>query len=1100
MQNTVTNGVRRSPRQRFSSTGLLRAVHDETGMRSEFEHDALAQWVKVKTQGPGWSQAQVETLLRDGAGRLLESGAGEGAAYRGRERLMWDANGRLLVRALAQGQLQRYGYDLEGRLSARDLVAGAVQISEQQEFDDQGRLKTLRTGQGPALTLQYDETGRPASAVDALGREHRPRLRIAAEAVPSPRQLKDDWGRVVKTLSADAGWRVQGFDAADRLSFNLDALGQRAHYRYDTAGRIEEQEVWSANAKAPVLTRWRYQGRRLVSLEHPSQREHYAYDARGLLIAKTIKRPDLGAAWAAVSRYEYDAQGQLQAQSLPDGSWLVLRRDGQGRVLALERERLRGSWLAALLPTQVLARDVQRDAVGLSRYVAGNGLINEWLRSREGVLAKVRVHGGREPGKAEQAERYAALLGMGSARAAPAPTPASEPTLPSDGWRKVFAGASPPGALMDKRYLWDAAGNLLVQSERGQALQGLASHAYDQRDRLIASASSRLGIQRWAYDAASRRVLQQSAQPDAKELQAGTQALKYQEGTHRWLGSDGSLAAEYDATGMPHQLRLPVGPRRLQWDAHGRLMGVTLPDGKLAASFRYSHRGERIATDHEGVRQHFLHDEQRRVVAELDSQGKVRRQIVYLGDLPLAFIEHAQAAPVSTEPSAWQVLRRAWRDWADGGERIVWLHSNHLGAVEAASDDRAQLFWQGQYDSHGSLRQQQGRLEQPLRLPGQWFDAATGLHHNDQRWYDPERGEYLSPDPLGTPDGPNAYSYVRANPLRYVDPEGLLLFAFDGTGNDETKPAEVSNVVRFRDAYQDKWRYITGPGTKDPESGIEGGLWDVIKSTTGKVRIAKMIEYLNAESDGVDDNTAIDIDVTGFSRGAAQARDFASQVTKLAKGGWYRYKDKDGKEACQKLNFRFMGIWDSVLSTHTGSYDLRIPDEFQHVAHAVALNEYRSLFPLESIVGGKVPEGKTRIERGFLGSHSDIGGSFPEGDLARVAYIWMVDQAKAAGLKMNEPDRHIIASPVLHDESANLFAEDGPKPTASSEDRKVRWQGGGSQKQRTAKMGGMSYPDTEEFIKYDSSPKGIISGKVDMKEYAGWLEKNGYDLKLTVGP
>ena len=46
-------------------------------------------------------------------------------------------------------------------------------------------------------------------------------------------------------------------------------------------------------------------------------------------------------------------------------------------------------------------------------------------------------------------------------------------------------------------------------------------------------------------------------------------------------------------------------------------------------------------------------------------------------------------------------------------------------------------------------------------------------------------------------------------------------------------------------------------------------------------------------------------------------------------------------------------------------------------------------FPVESILQGPftaVPvEDKTRIEMGFLGSHSDIGGGFKEGDLEKYA-------------------------------------------------------------------------------------------------------------------
>jgi RHS repeat-associated protein len=76
----------------------------------------------------------------------------------------------------------------------------------------------------------------------------------------------------------------------------------------------------------------------------------------------------------------------------------------------------------------------------------------------------------------------------------------------------------------------------------------------------------------------------------------------------------------------------------------------------------------------------------------------------------------------------------------------------------------------------GSAQAQQAVLN--LRLPGQYFDEETGLHDNWHRSYDPRpqspnHGRYLSPDPLGYPDGPDPYSYVNGDPVNKVDPSGL---------------------------------------------------------------------------------------------------------------------------------------------------------------------------------------------------------------------------------------------------------------------------------------------------------------------------------------
>ncbi|RJP40621.1 MAG: RHS repeat-associated core domain-containing protein [Desulfobacteraceae bacterium] len=60
-----------------------------------------------------------------------------------------------------------------------------------------------------------------------------------------------------------------------------------------------------------------------------------------------------------------------------------------------------------------------------------------------------------------------------------------------------------------------------------------------------------------------------------------------------------------------------------------------------------------------------------------------------------------------------------------------------------------------------------------LRFPGQYYDAETGLHYNWHRYYDPDTGRYLTPDPIGLAGGINPFVYSENNPVNLIDPWGL---------------------------------------------------------------------------------------------------------------------------------------------------------------------------------------------------------------------------------------------------------------------------------------------------------------------------------------
>ena len=63
----------------------------------------------------------------------------------------------------------------------------------------------------------------------------------------------------------------------------------------------------------------------------------------------------------------------------------------------------------------------------------------------------------------------------------------------------------------------------------------------------------------------------------------------------------------------------------------------------------------------------------------------------------------------------------------------------------------------------------------PYGFTGRRLDAETGLWYYRNRMYSPVLGRFLQRDPAGYVDGMNLYAYVQNNPIKYLDPEGLMV-------------------------------------------------------------------------------------------------------------------------------------------------------------------------------------------------------------------------------------------------------------------------------------------------------------------------------------
>ena len=310
-----------------------------------------------------------------------------------------------------------------------------------------------------------------------------------------------------------------------------------------------------------------------------------------------------------------------------------------------------------------------------------------------------------------------------------------------------------------------------------------------------------------------------------------------------------------------------------------------------------------------------------------------------------------------------------------------------------------------------------------------FHDPATGLIYMRERWYDPRTGTFITPDPMGYRDASNLYAYCGGDPVNCSDPTGLAGYFFDGTDNDRDRMPRPTNVAKLAEKYHERVFYREGVGSTAwtlPLGGLTG--------LGGDRRLDWMYGRLVDQYNRGDTN----IDIFGFSRGAALAIAFANMIGKqgipdLSSATKELVRTPAGTVAVRRyLRFfnptiRFLGIFDAVGSfgipgdCSNPGYDLSRPSNVAVIRHATSRDEQRRLFPLTSVLNSDGSSTGNVIEQSFRGAHSDVGGGYSDNDeLSRIPLGWMAEQAVNAGVPLSPfAPSEITAAPnsIQHDES-----------------------------------------------------------------------------------
>ncbi|MGK3979631.1 RHS repeat-associated core domain-containing protein [Sorangium sp. So ce118] len=161
------------------------------------------------------------------------------------------------------------------------------------------------------------------------------------------------------------------------------------------------------------------------------------------------------------------------------------------------------------------------------------------------------------------------------------------------------------------------------------------------------------------------------------------------------------------------------------------------------------------------------------------------KETLYFGDL----YERVTAAASRTVEHRYhihspeRVVAIVTRGGSDDGTRYV--HVDHLGSVDALTDENGDVSERRSYDPFGQRRNPVWGERAPASFSSETTQGFTGHESDDElglvnlkgRIYDPRIGRFLTTDPIVSipffGQSWNPYSYVLNNPLAYVDPGGF---------------------------------------------------------------------------------------------------------------------------------------------------------------------------------------------------------------------------------------------------------------------------------------------------------------------------------------
>jgi RHS repeat-associated protein len=702
----------------------------------------------------------------------------------------YNAAGQVLSVTNAKSETTTVTYDSEGWVqSVTGPVSGAT---TSYTYDSYGRRRTVTDSDGYVLTTDYDAFDRqvrmtyPDASYEEMTYDRLDLSTRRDRAGRLTRYYYDPLRRLVATRDPLGRVIGQEWCACGSMDGLVDAKGNRTRWERDLQGRVT-REVRADGVTATTYTYGAASGRLVTTTDPKEQVTTYTYALDDVLLSTAYTNAEIA---TPTVNYTYDTQyGRLA--TMTDGTGVTTYAYhpaggfGAGQVASVDGpltdDTITYSYdeLGRVTTRAINSVSVTWAFDALGRVTSEVNALGTFGYTYDGVSG--RVDGVTYPN--QQTSTYSYFTNAGDRRL------------------ETIHHHYPGGATLSRfDYTYDNVGNILTWRQQADATAVLWAYGYDAADQLTWAVKKTthampivLKTYVYAYDPAGNRTSEQiddqltgatydvlnrlaSQQPAGAMVVEGTvnepatvtiqgkAAVITPEGRFTIMTPvvDGTstltIAAtdpsantatqqyEVDSTGTSRTLTYDAngnlisdGTRTIEWDARNVLHSMTT--GTHRVELEYGNGGF--------------------VRLREFTEGTITGGHVVLFSGVTAIQERSLSDAVNSDFTAFGEVR----DSSD-----AFYVRDHLRSPRATSDGTGSVSSRIDYDPVGRRIGPSLAIGFAGLIP---LDTTSDTLLSLSRVYDTFTGRWNGPDPLGDDDGPNRYTYVSNNPIRWVDPEGL---------------------------------------------------------------------------------------------------------------------------------------------------------------------------------------------------------------------------------------------------------------------------------------------------------------------------------------